>query len=405
MKEELLEKYVDLIVRVGVNVQPGQDVLIDADIEQAPYVRALATAAYRAGAAFVDVNFTDLALRRVLVAEAPEEALTRTPTGRLSRLEEAIGRHSAAILVQRPPQPELFEGIDPERLGRAQAIDLLNLWSGGVMGRKLGWAIVAFPNERWSEVVFGEPALDRLTDAVVRSLRLDEPDPVAAWGARFDELETRARALTERHFDAVRYRGPGTDLTVGLIEEAQWQAARAKTVTGLTHAPNLPTEEVFTAPHRMRADGIVRSSRPLPMLGSLVEGLELRFEGGRVVEAKATRGEELVRTQLATDEGATRLGELALVDRSSRVGSTGLTFFDVLYDENATSHIAYGRGVSFVVPQALSLDRAQQEELGLNHSTIHTDFMVGGPEIEVDGLERDGTAVPILRGEEWQFAA
>jgi aminopeptidase len=259
---------------------------------------------------------------------------------------------------------------------------------------------VAYPTERWAREALGEPDVDRLWEAVAHAMRLDRDDPAAAWSERLDELEARARALTERGFTAVRYRGPGTALEVGLIEEARWLAGRTRTAQGRAHVPNMPTEEVFTSPHRLRAEGTVRATMPFSLRGGIVEGLELRLSGGEIVEARATSGEEIVRAELALDDGARRLGELALVDVSSRVGEAGIVFRNTLFDENAASHIAWGDGIAW------TLDGRPPEEhapAGLNESQTHTDFIVGSPELEVDGVEPGGATVPLLRDAVWQL--
>jgi aminopeptidase len=262
---------------------------------------------------------------------------------------------------------------------------------------KVNWAIAAYPTEGWARTVFGEPDAERLWDAIAHAVRLDEPDPVAAWQAHVERLKARARALDERRFDTIRFRGPGTDLTVGLQPGAKWLSAGATTNWGLFHVVNMPTEEVFTTPDYRRTEGVVRSTRPLVAQGKIVEGLEVRFEGGRAVSVEAERGADVVREQMAQDAGAKTLGEVALVDGTSRVGQTGLTFFNTLFDENATCHIAYGMGLPYAF--------AGEPDEGSNVCNIHIDFMVGGPELEVDAVLADGSEVPLIRNEEWQLAA
>ena len=395
-----LHAFARLIVRTGVNLNEGQELLLQAQHEHAPFVRALAREAYAAGARFVDVGYADRWVQRAYVETAPDEMLGWTPPWMVARLERAIEVGAAIIGVSADSGAEVYEGLDGERLARARFRDFDRVWMDGVMGRKLAWSLVAYPTEGWAREALGEADVDRLWDAFAHALRLDEPDPAAAWEARLDELQARARELTAREFTALRYRGPGTDLEVGLLEGGRWLAGRERTVHGQVHAPNLPTEEVFTSPHRERAEGTVRSTMPLALHGTIVEGLELRVAGGEIVEARATRGEEALRTELALDDGARRFGEVALVDASSRVGETGVIFNNTLFDENAAAHIAWGNAL----PWALDHVPADQHvAAGLNQSATHTDFMVGSPEVEIDGVEAGGAAVPLLREGIWQL--
>ncbi|MGH3026173.1 MAG: aminopeptidase, partial [Gaiellaceae bacterium] len=238
--------------------------------------------------------------------------------------------------------------------------------------------------------------VERLWKAVEFCVRLDEPDPVAAWRAHVGRIGRRAATLDDLQLDAIRFHGPGTDLTVGLLEESRWQGVESKTAQGLSYVANMPTEEVFTTPNAARTEGHVRSTRPLALAGQIVRGLEVRFEAGRIVDVQAAEGADVIRGELKTDPRAAFLGEVSLVDGTSRIGQTGLTFFETLFDENATCHVAYGSAYTEAVEGGASVE-------GVNDSTVHTDFMIGGPEVNVDGVRRDGSVIPLLRDDVWQF--
>jgi aminopeptidase len=390
-----------LAVRVGANVQPGQTLVVNALVEHAPLVRAVADEGYAAGARYVDVGYADQHVRRTHIEHASDEALDFSPPWLVERIRRLGETGGALVSITGNPEPELFADLDGERVGRARmrelAAEALKLTDG-----LSNWTIVPFPNEGWAQTVFGEPDVERLWQAVETAVRLDEPDPVAAWHEHIAKLQRRAASLNDRRFDELRYRGPGTDLRVGLHPDSDWQAA-LDVSRGIEHVANMPTEEVFTAPDARRVEGVVRSTLPLQIQGTIVRDLTVRFADGRAVDVRASSGQEVMRTHVATDDGAARLGEVALVDSDSRVGRTGLVFYDTLFDENASSHIALGAAIVSAVPWAPDLSPEERKARGVNHSSIHTDFMIGSPELEVDGVQPDGTAVPILRNGDWQL--
>jgi aminopeptidase len=397
--EDRLRKYAQLAVKVGVNLQPGQVLAVNAFIEHAPFAREIARAAYEAGASFVDVQYADQHVRRAHIASAATDQLGYSPPWTVERYDE-LGRIGGALLaISGNPEPELFSDLDGERVGKARMKEVAEAslrLSDGVCN----WSIVAYPNEGWARTIFDEPDVERLWDAVAHAVRLDTDDPVTAWREHISRLQERAAVLNERRFDHLRYRGPGTDLLIGLHPESAWQAALDLS-NGIEHVANMPTEEVFTTPDSRRVEGYVRSTLPLQIQGNIIRDLEIRFEGGRAVEVKAGSGEDVMRTHVASDDGAARLGEVALVDGHSAVGETGLVFYDTLYDENASSHIALGAPILQAVEWAGGLSPEERVAKGVNHSSIHTDFMIGSNELEIDGVTASGEAVPILRAGDW----
>ncbi|HEX7082966.1 MAG TPA: aminopeptidase [Gaiellaceae bacterium] len=397
--DDRLQRYARLAVEVGLNLQPGQRLAINAGLEHAELAQAIAAEAYAHGARFVDVYYGDPRVRRAHIQHVDETDLGYSPPWLVRRYEELGETGGALLAITGVAEPELFADLDGRRVGLARMRELaaasLKLTDG-----LCNWTIVGCPNPGWAKTVFGEPDVERLWDAVATTVRLDEPDPVAAWREHIARLDARAAGLNERRFDHLRYRGPGTDLTIGLHPESEWQSALDLS-NGIRHTANMPTEEVFTTPDARRVDGVVRATLPLQIQGTIVRDLEVRFEGGRAVSVAASSGEDVMRTHVATDDGSARLGEVALVDGSSRVGQTGIVFYDTLYDENAASHIALGSSILQAVPWAAELDADERAARGVNQSTVHTDFMIGSNELEVDGVTVGGEAVPIMRHGDW----
>jgi aminopeptidase len=398
MNDETLEQMADLIVGFGANVQEGQIVAISTEPGKEALTRALAAAAYRAGAKFVDPWYFDYDVKRQRLLHGRKEDLEFVPGWYGHRLLELSRLRCARIALTGVADPELFEGIDPELAGRDQ---LPWLREGGrvINERTTNWCGVPCPTPGWAALVFPdldpEAAHAKLWEQICHILRMDTDDPRAAWQERVDALIRSSTALTERRFDAIRLRGEGTDLTVGLFRGSRWLAAQFETIDGIVHMPNLPTEEVFTTPDPERTEGRVRSTKPLFLGGSIITGLEVEFAGGRVTRIDADENAEVLRAYAARDDGASRLGELALVDGEGRIGPLGTVFYDTLLDENAASHIALGSAYTFGVEG----DEVQRA----NESTIHVDFMIGAPEMEVDGITLEGETVPVLRSGAWQI--
>jgi aminopeptidase len=396
MDDATLERLADLVVGFGANVQPDQIVSISCQPGKERLTRLVAASAYKHGAKFVEVTWFDPYIKRARIQYARDETLDYVPPWLGQRMIQLGELRAARIGLSGPVYPGLLSDLDPVRSGRDRLPALKE--SGKVVNeRTTNWSIVPSPSREWAELVFpdldadaAEAELDR---HLVHILRLDEPDPIAAWRERAATLETSAGALTSRGFDALHYEGPGTDFTVGLLPGSRWEAATFETVDGVEHMANIPTEEVFTSPDPQRLDGHVTASKPLVLIdGTVVENLQLRFEGGRIVGVDADTAADVIRTIVERSAGADRLGELALVDDEGRIGKMDTVYFDTLLDENAASHIAIGSGFPF-----LAGEHAER----VNDSEIHIDFMIGSPELTVTGITADGERVPVLVGGKW----
>ncbi len=401
-RSELAARYADVVVRVGVGLQPGQVAVVVALVEHAELARAVADAAYAAGARRVEVVYGDEHVRRAAIAHGASTALAEGGLLDHAVVErfEAAPDETVYIRLTGNPDQHLFDDLDAAAVVAARPTEVHRRSRAAVMHGGLRWTIVAAPNDGWARAVLGEPDVDRLWQAVGTAVRLDEPDPVAAWRAHVALLHRRCAAVQAAGLDALHYTGPGTELVVGLHPGSRWVGGAIASDDGVAYVPNLPTEEVFTSPDPSRADGEVALTRPLvmPANGIVVEGLRLTFEGGRIVGATADRGEKAVLAELDSDPGARRLGEVALVDRDSRVRRAGLVFHDTLYDENAGSHVAWGQAFPMCLPEGGSMEL-------FNSSSVHTDVVVGGPGVSITGTTADGTRVPIIEDDVWVLPA
>jgi aminopeptidase len=401
VNEELLERYAELIVSVGANVQPDQVLAVEALPEAQPLVAAIARRAYDRGARYVDVQYFDANVKRIRAERAREETLGWVPPW-LGRRILDLGELDAArcVLVPLVP-PGLLDGVDPARAGRDRLPTVRETFEV-IDERSVAWTLSPYPTRGWAQVVYPElgadEALERLWRDVVHVCRLDEPDPAAAWQERIDQIWQVAARLDTLDLDSLHFEGPGTDLTVGLLPSSRFakEGGSSQTRTGVRHVPNLPTEEVYTTPDPERTEGVVAATKPLDVAGSLITGLRMRFEGGRAVEIDAETNADALRQRCATDDGAARLGEVALVDRESRIGRLERTFFTTLLDENAASHLALGDAYSAPVGDPTDVPR-------INESAVHIDFMIGSDDVSVVGTKKSGERVPLLVGGSWQI--
>jgi len=401
-----LDRLAQIAVRVGLNLQPGQELVMTAPIEALELTRKITEHAYKAGASLVTTLFSDDAATLARFQHAWPDSFDKAPAWLYRAMAEAY-RSGAARLAVSGQNPVLLKGQDPERVARASkaqaiayqpALELITAFH-------VNWSIVSYATPSWAKAVFPheveEVAVSKLWEAIFRASRVDGDDPVAAWEAHNRQLKERVDFLNARRYQALHFRGPGTDLKVGLAEGHLWVGGRSPAKNGVVCNPNIPTEEVFTTPHKDRVEGYVSSSKPLSYQGSLIEGIWVRLEGGQIVEARARQGEEVLRKLLETDEGARRLGEVALVPHSSPIAQMGLLFYNTLFDENAASHIALGQAYSECIVNGERLSREELAARGANSSLIHVDWMIGSKEMDVDGLTHNGKLEPLMRSGEW----
>jgi aminopeptidase len=395
---ETLDRLAALAVEFGANVQPGQRVIVLAALGQEPLARRIVERVYERGAVYVDMIYRDPYVQRARLVHGVDEALGYEPEWLVEMMRQHGIHQGAQIALSGPTEPGLLDGIDPARIGRDRPPARMQALENMTNARN-NWTIVPCPTPGWAKLVHPdlEPdaALARLWGEIEVVCRLDVDDPVAAWSERITQLQRACAALNERRFDTIHLEGPGTDLRVGLLPGSQWNGGGMSTSWGLPHRANLPTEEVFTSPDPERVEGVVRSTKPRELSGTIVRDFEVRFEGGRVASIEAAENGDVLRAYAERDENAGRLGELALVDAGGRIGPLDTVFYDTLLDENAASHIALGQGFDWAV--------AEEDRPRINRSEVHVDFMIGSPEVDVTGVTESGDRVPVLRNGVWQI--
>nr|WP_312969323.1 aminopeptidase [Brucella intermedia] len=401
-----LERLAEVAVRVGLQLREGQDLVITAPVVALPLVRLIAKHAYKAGAGLVTPFFADDEMALARYENASDASFDRAASWLYEGMAKAYSDGAARLAIA-ADNPMLLSSQDPAKVSRANRANSKAYQPAleKIAGFDINWNIISYPNPAWAQLMFpNEPedvATRKLADAIFAASRVDVDDPVGAWAAHNAALRTRTRFLNGKAYSALHFKGPNTDLTVGLADGHEWHGGASTAKNGITCNPNIPTEEVFTTPHALRVEGYVTSTKPLSHQGTLIENIAVRFEGGRIIEAKASRGEEVLNKVLDTDEGARHLGEVALVPHSSPISQSGLLFYNTLFDENAASHIALGQCYSKCFIDGAKLTPEQIKAQGGNSSLIHIDWMIGSGQIDVDGINADGTREPVMRGGEW----
>lgn len=401
-----LDRLAEVAIKVGLRLEPGQDLVLTAPMAALPLVRRIVEHAYKAGAGVVQPIFSDEEITLSRYRSANDASFDKAPGWLFEGMAKAFSGNAARLAIS-GDNPMMLAGQDADKVARANRATSMAYRPAleKITGFDINWNIVSYPNPSWAKLVFpNDPedvAVKKLADAIFAASRVDLDDPIGAWAAHNGKLKERWTWLNGQSFASLHYTGPGTDLTIGLADGHRWKGGASEAKNGITCNPNIPTEEVFTTPHKDRVSGYVRSTKPLSHNGTLIENIEVKFEAGRIVEAKATRGEEVLLKVLDTDEGARRIGEVALVPHSSPISKSGILFYNTLFDENAASHIALGQCYAdcFVGGTKLSPDEIAAR--GGNKSLIHIDWMIGSDQIDIDGVKADGSTVPVMRKGEW----
>lgn len=404
---ENLKKYARLIAETGVNVQDNHTVVLQISVDQAPLARLITEEAYRLGAAEVIVQWSDETIQREFLAHAATDRIENVPQYKIDQTDDWIAKGASRISVV-SSNPDALAGVDAQRVAAFQAANgkaLVNLRKA-TQANKVSWTVVAAASEGWAAKVFPELAtseeqVDALWNEIFKTTRIYEENPVIAWNIHDKKLQEKAAELNEQQFTALHYTAPGTDLTIGLPKNHLWEGAGSYNARGEEFMANMPTEEVFTAPDSRRVDGYVSSTKPLSYAGTIISEMKITFKDGKVVDFSAEQGEEALKNLLAIDEGAKHLGEVALVPDPSPISQSGLIFYNTLFDENASNHLAFGSAYAFNLQGGTEMSEEELAEAGLNRSQTHVDFMVGSDKMNIDGIKEDGTIVPVFRNGDW----
>ncbi|HET7580291.1 MAG TPA: aminopeptidase [Bacillales bacterium] len=406
--EEKLDKYAELAVKNGINLQKGQTLVITAQISAVSFVRKVTEKAYQAGAKHVYFQWEDDPLALIKLQHAPDESLKEYPMWNAKGLEE-MAEDGAAFLNIRTPNLDMFKDVDPEKMAAANkaSAEALETYKDYRMKNKVSWSIVAVPSEEWAEKVFPDLASDeavtKLWETIFRMTRADQEDPVVAWEVHKQQLAEIVRYLNEKSYKKLHYRGPGTDLTIAFPEGYHWTGGGMKNEAGKDFIPNIPTEEVFTLPLKTGVNGTVSSTKPLNYSGNLIDNLSLTFEDGKIVDFQAEKGYNTLKKLIETDEGSHYLGEVALVPHQSPISQSGLIFYNTLFDENASCHLAIGKAYPHCLNGGTKMSEEELREHGVNKSLTHVDFMIGSVELDIDGETETGEKEPVFRNGNWAF--
>ncbi|CEG25631.1 aminopeptidase [Bacillus sp. B-jedd] len=401
-----LEKYAELAVKVGVNVQPGQTLVMNATLDAVDFVRAATKKAYEAGAYNVVVNWTDDTVSRLKYELAPEESFNEYPKWRAKEIED-LAENGAAFMSIVSSSPDLLKGIQPQRISNFQkaAGTALANYRRMIQSDKVSWTVIAAASPDWAAKVFPDAPeseqVEKLWDAIFTAVRVDSEDPVLAWKQHDETLHEKVRVLNEKHFKFLHYKAPGTDLTIELPKTHLWVGAGSINEQGVEFMANMPTEEVFTVPLKTGVNGVVASTKPLSYGGNIIDNFSITFQNGKIVDVKAEQGEEILKRLVETDEGSHYLGEVALVPYDSPISQSNVLFFNTLFDENASNHLAIGSAYAFCIEGGKKMNSEQLAEAGLNESLTHVDFMIGSAEMDIDGITEDGQSVPVFRAGNW----